>query len=109
MFFISSEDIELSKKECIMLAQACWNETTAVNKNSFKAKLACQHNISKSTLMNWINDQKTASVRNQHSQRLSFEEEAVICDWILRLQTADQWFTTSKLWALHFNINDSKL
>ncbi len=40
MLFISSEDIELSQKECIMLAYAHWNEITAVNENSFKAKLA---------------------------------------------------------------------
>ncbi len=89
MFFIFSEDIELSQKERITLAQARWNEITAVSENSFKTKLTRQHDISKSTLTNWINGWKTASVRNQHFQRLSLEEEAAICDWILRLQTWD--------------------
>ncbi len=56
-------------------------------RNSFKAKLARQHDISKSTLTNRINDRKAASARNQHFQRLSPEEEAAIRDWILRLQT----------------------
>jgi len=80
MFFIPSEDIELSEKERITLAQARWNEATAVNENSSKAKLARQHNISKSTLTNRINGRKAGSVCNQHFQRLSFEEEAAICD-----------------------------
>ncbi len=70
-----------------MLAQARWNKTTAVNQNSFITKIAHQHDISKSTLTNQINDRKTASIRNQHFQRLSSEEEVVICGWILRLQT----------------------
>ncbi len=80
MFFIPSEDIELSQEERITLAQARWNEATAVNENSFKAKIARQHDISKSTLTNRINGRKAASVRDQHFQRLSLEEEAVICD-----------------------------
>jgi len=79
MFFIPSKDIELSQKERITLAFARWNEASAVNENSFKAKLARQYEISRSTFMNRINDQKTASVRNQHFQRLSFEEEEAIC------------------------------
>ena len=62
-----------------MLAFARWNETSAVNENSFKAKLARQYEIFRSTLMNQINDRKTASVHNQHFQRLSFEEEEAIC------------------------------
>ncbi len=89
IFFISSEDIELSLKECIMLAHAHWNKTSAVNENSFQAKLARQYEISSSTLWNWINDRKTIAACNQQFQRLSLEEEAAICDWILRLQIWD--------------------
>jgi len=80
MSFIPSEDIELSQEERITLAQARWNEATAANENSLKAKLARQHGISKSTLTDRINGRKAASVRNQHFQRLSPEEEAAICD-----------------------------
>ncbi len=36
--------------------------------------------------MDRINGRKAASVRNQHFQRLSPEEEEAICAWILRLQ-----------------------
>jgi len=89
IFFISSEDIELSQKECIMLAHARWNETSVVNENSSQAKLAHQYEISSSTLWNWINSWKTAAACNQQFQRLSLEEEAAIHDWILRLQTWD--------------------
>ena len=63
-----------------MLAHACWNETSAVNENSFQAKLAHQYEISSSTLWNWINDWKTAAACNQQFQRLSLEEEAAIRD-----------------------------
>ena len=80
MSFIPSEDIGLSQEERITLAQARWNEATAVNENSSKAKIARQHDIPKSTLTDRINGRKAASVRNQHFQRLSFEEEAAICD-----------------------------
>jgi len=80
MSFIPSEDIELSEEERITLAQARWNEATAANENPSKAKLARQHDIPKSTLTNRINGRKAASVRNQHFQRLSSEEEAAICD-----------------------------
>ncbi len=48
--FIFSEDIELSQEERITLAHARWNEATAANENPSKAKLARQHDISKSTL-----------------------------------------------------------
>ena len=89
IFFIPSENIELSQKERIMLAHARWNEASAVNENSSQAKLARQYEISSSTLWNRINDQITAAARNQQFQRLSFEEEAAIRDWILRLQTWD--------------------
>jgi len=58
MFFIPSEDIELSQEERITLAQARWNEATAANENPFKAKLARQHGIPKSTLTNRINGPK---------------------------------------------------
>jgi len=80
MAFIPSEDIELSQEERVTLAQARWNETTAANQNSFITKIARQHDISKSTLTNRIKNRKTASVHNQHFQRLSSEEEAAICD-----------------------------
>jgi len=83
---IPSEDIELSQEERITLAYARWNEASAVNENPFKAKFARQYEIPRSTLMYRINDRKAASVRNQHFQRLSPEEEAAICNWILRLQ-----------------------
>ncbi len=95
MFFIFSKDIELSQKECIMLTFTHWNETSAVNENSFKVKLARQYEIFKSTFMNWINNQKTASVCNLHFQRLSFKEEKAIYVWILRFQTWD-WFSCVK-------------
>jgi len=45
MSFIPSEDIELSQEERITLAQARWNEATAANESSSKAKLARQHDI----------------------------------------------------------------
>ncbi len=77
---IPSEDIELSLEERITLAYARWNEASAANENPSKAKFARQYEISRSTLMNRINDRKAASVRNQHFQRLSFEEEAAICN-----------------------------
>ncbi len=77
---IPSEDIELSQEERITLAYARWNEASAVNENPFKAKFARQYGISRSTLMDRINGRKAASVRNQHFQRLSFEEEAAICN-----------------------------
>ncbi len=86
IFFIPSEDIELSLKECITLAHARWNEASAVNENLSQAKLARQYEISSSTLWNRINGRKTTAARNQQFQRLSFEEEAAIRDWILRLQ-----------------------
>ncbi len=72
-----------------MLAHARWNEASAANENSSQAKLARQYEISSSTLWNQINDQKTAAACNQQFQRLSLEEEAAICDWILRLQIWD--------------------
>ncbi len=80
MSFIPSEDIELSQEERITLAHARWNEATAANENSSKAKLARQHGIPKSTLTDRINGRKAASARNQHFQRLSPEEEAAIRD-----------------------------
>jgi len=86
MAFIPSEDIELSQEERITLAQARWNEATAANQNPSITKIARQHDIPKSTLTDRINGRKAASVRNQHFQRLSPEEEAAICGWILRLQ-----------------------
>jgi len=86
MTSIPSEDIELSQEERITLAQACWNEATAANQNPSITKIARQHGIPKSTLTDRINGRKAASVRNQHFQRLSPEEEAAICGWILRLQ-----------------------
>ncbi len=89
IFFISSEDIKLSQKERITLAHARWNEASAANENSSQAKLARQYEISSSTLWNQINDRKTAAACNQQFQRLSLEEEAAICDWILRLQIWD--------------------
>ncbi len=85
MFFISSEDIKLSQKKCIMLAHARWNETSAVNENFFQAKITRQYEISTSTLWNRINNQKTVAACNQQFQRLSQEEEEAIRDWILRL------------------------
>ncbi len=89
MFFILSEDIELSQEKRITLAHARWNEASAVNENSFQAKIARQYEISTSTLWDRINDRKTVAARNQQFQRLSQEEEEAICDWILRLQTWD--------------------
>jgi len=82
--FIPSEDIELSQEERITLAHARWNEASA--ENPFIAKLARQYEISSSTLSDRIDGRKTAATRNQQFQRLSPEEEAAICDWILRLQ-----------------------
>ncbi len=87
--FISSEDIELSQEERITLAHARWNEASAANENPSQAKLARQYEIPSSTLWNRINGWKTAAARNQQFQRLSFEEEAAIRDWILRLQAWD--------------------
>ena len=87
--FIPSEDIELSLEERITLAHARWNEASAVNENLSQAKLARQYGIPSSTLWNRINGRKTTAARNQQFQRLSPEEEAVIRDWILRLQTWD--------------------
>ncbi len=42
MFFIPSEDIELSQEKRITLAHARWNEASAVNENPFQAKIARQ-------------------------------------------------------------------
>jgi hypothetical protein len=78
--FISSEDIELSQEERIMLAHARWNKAIAANENPSKAKLAHQHDIPKSTLTDRINGRKATAARNQHFQRLSPEEEATIRD-----------------------------
>ncbi len=86
MFFIPSEDIELSQEERITLAYARWNEASAANENPSQAKLARQYGIPSSTLWDRINGRKTAAARNQQFQRLSLEEEEAICDWILRLQ-----------------------
>jgi len=63
--FISSEDIELSQEERLTLAHARWNEATAVNENLFKAKLARQYDISKTTLIGRINGRKPVTARNQ--------------------------------------------
>jgi len=79
MSSIPSEDIELSQEERITLAFARWNEASAANENPSKAKLARQYEIPRSTLMNRINGRRAASVRNQHFQRLSPEEEEAIC------------------------------
>ncbi len=87
--FIPSEDIKLSQEERITLAHARWNEASTANENPSQAKLARQYEIPSSTLWNRINDRKTAAARNQQFQRLSFEEEAAIRDWILRLQAWD--------------------
>ncbi len=56
----------------------------AAIENPFKAKLARQHDIPKSTLTDRINGRKATAARNQHFQRLDPEEEAATRDWILR-------------------------
>ncbi len=80
MSLIPSEDIEISQEERLTLAHARWNEATADNENPFKAKLARQYGIFKTTLIARINDRKPVTARNQQFQRLSFEEEEAIRD-----------------------------
>ena len=87
MSSLSSNDVELSQEKRIELAHARWLEAKADNELLSITKAAKRYDVSKSTLMNRINNEKKpAIVHRREQQRLTSEEETAIFNWILRLQ-----------------------
>ncbi len=89
---------------------------TVYQNNVFKLslwKIARQHDIAKSTLRRCINDAESSKISHQQYQRLIFEVEKTLTDWILLMIFWDwssqvnqiQFMTMKLLWSSQQNDN----